>query len=135
MPRAVDLVALAPGALVAQFSPEPSTRENLAAYAEASGDSNPLHLDADFARQAGFDDLVVHGMLGMAHLGRLLTDHFAAERLRAFEVRFDGVILAGQRVTYRALLLETSPRGARLALEAVLESGTRVISGTALISA
>jgi acyl dehydratase len=134
MPRAVDLAALAPGALVAQFSPEPSTHESLAAYAEASGDSNPLHLDLDFARQAGFDNLVVHGMVGMAQLGRLLTDHFAAERLRSFEVRFEGMILAGQRVTYRARLQEASPQGARLALEAVLESGTRVISGTALIS-
>jgi acyl dehydratase len=134
MPRTVDLGALAPGALVAMFSPEPSTPEALAAYAEASGDSNPLHLDPDFARQAGFSDLVVHGMLGMAQLGRMLTDHFAPERLRSFEARFEGVILVGQRVTYTARLREISSEGASLTLEGSLENSARVLSGKALIS-
>jgi hypothetical protein len=63
----------------------------------------------------------------------LLTDHFAAERLHSSEARFEGVILGGQRDTYRAYLQEVSPQGA-MPLEAVLESGARVMSGAALIS-
>lgn len=100
-----------------------------------SGDSNPLHLDLEFARQAGFDNLVVHGMLNMAHLGRLLTEHFPAERIRSFSARFEGVVLVGQRVTYRASLAERSGDGFQLALEGLLLNGVRVISGQAFVSA
>lgn len=131
---AIDFPSLAVGTVVAAFAPPPSTREDLARYAEASGDSNPLHLDPAFARQAGFDNLVVHGMLGMAHLGRLLTGHFAAERIRSFTVRFEGVVMVGQQVNYTARYLEMAPDGAVLELEAVLDSGKRVISGKAVIS-
>lgn len=123
------------GAVIAQFSPLPSTPNDLVRYAQASGDSNPLHLDLEFARQAGFANLVVHGMLNMAHLGRLLTDQFPAERIRSFSARFEGVVLVGQRVVYRACLGEKSPDGYTLALEGSLSNGERVISGQAFVSA
>ena len=130
-----DLLTAEPGTLIAQFSPLPSTPEDLVRYARASGDTNPLHLDPEFAKQAGFADLVVHGMLNMAHLGRLLTDHFAAERIRAFSARFESVVLVGQRVMYRACLVEKSPEGITLALDGSLHGGARVISGQAFVSA
>jgi acyl dehydratase len=45
------------------------TREAIAAYAEASGDRNPLHLDDAAARAVGFGSVIAHGMLTMGHLG------------------------------------------------------------------
>ena len=51
-----------------------SRRLTLALYCGASGDHNPLHVDIDFARAAGLDDVIAHGMLAMAYLGRFLTD-------------------------------------------------------------
>jgi acyl dehydratase len=130
----IDLTTAEPGAIIAQFSPQPSTPEDLVRYAQASGDSNPLHLDPEFARQAGFANLVVHGMLTMAHLGRLLTDHFSAERIRLFNARFEGVVLVGQRVSYRASLVEKSSDGITLALDGTLSGGARVISGQAFVA-
>jgi len=65
------------GTMVAERTFGPIAREDLRRYAEASGDLNPLHLDPEFARQAGFDDVIVHGMLGMALLGRLITEPWA----------------------------------------------------------
>jgi len=44
------------------------TREDIAAYAEASGDRNPLHLDDDFARSVGFPGVIAHGMFTMGHM-------------------------------------------------------------------
>ena len=44
------------------------TRDDIRAYAEASGDRNPLHLDGDAARAAGFDDVIAHGMFTMGHM-------------------------------------------------------------------
>jgi acyl dehydratase len=44
------------------------TREDVAAYAEASGDRNPLHLDDGFARSVGFPGVIAHGMFTMGHM-------------------------------------------------------------------
>ncbi len=52
----------------------PITRHTLALYCGASGDHNPIHVDLDFARAAGFPDVFSHGMLVMAYLGQALTD-------------------------------------------------------------
>ena len=41
------------------------TREQIADYAEASGDQNPIHLDDDFARSVGLPGVIAHGMLQM----------------------------------------------------------------------
>ena len=39
------------------------TQEQLNQYAQASGDRNPLHLDANFARTTPFGGIIAHGML------------------------------------------------------------------------
>ena len=53
---------------------EPITRSTLALYAGASGDHNPIHIDFDFAKEAGMKDVFAHGMLIMAYLGRAVTN-------------------------------------------------------------
>lgn len=127
-----DLAALPVGALVAEIVCEPLGREDLARYAAASGDSNPLHLDQAFARKAGFDDVIVHGMLTMALLGRLLTASFPARRIAAFSARFGAPIGVGEAVTCRARLAGRDARGAALELEAAV--GDRVVlTGRALL--
>ena len=52
----------------------PITRAKLALYAGASGDHNPMHIDSDFAKKAGFPDVFSHGMLVMGLLGQAFTD-------------------------------------------------------------
>jgi meromycolic acid (3R)-3-hydroxyacyl-[acyl-carrier protein] dehydratase HadB len=49
-------------------------REDVKAYADASGDQNPLHQDDDFARAVGFPGVIAHGMLTMGELAHCLTD-------------------------------------------------------------
>jgi acyl dehydratase len=44
------------------------TREDVRAYAEASGDPNPLHQDDAVARSVGFPGIIAHGMFTMGHL-------------------------------------------------------------------
>ena len=51
----------------------PITRHMLALYCGASGDHNPIHVDIDFAKAAGFPDVFSHGMLVMAYLGPRLS--------------------------------------------------------------
>lgn len=68
------------------------SRTTLALFAGASGDHNPIHIDIDFARDAGMDDVFGHGMLAMAYMSRLLTDIVPAEKLRSFGTRFRNII-------------------------------------------
>lgn len=132
---AVDLRGAEIGAVLAALAPPPSDAADLARYARASGDSNPLHLDPAFARQAGFERLVVHGMLGMAHMGRLLSDTFPAASIKSFSARFRAVILAGEQVHYQATLAAREGRHCRLELSAVTAAGVLAISGEALVDA
>jgi acyl dehydratase len=124
-----------PGEVVAMYEPPPSTPEDLVRYAHASGDMNPLHLDAEFARKAGFERLVVHGMLSMAHLGRLLTDSFPPASIKTFRARFSAVVLVGQRVRYQAILEERREGLYRLILKAITDSDAVAIQGFAEIDA
>ncbi|MGO9135955.1 MAG: MaoC family dehydratase [Methylovirgula sp.] len=58
-----------PPQLGEKFAPQPFTpcgMEELRRYAEASGDSNPIHLDPELARKAGLPGPPVHGMLLMS---------------------------------------------------------------------
>lgn len=121
------------GSVVATLAPPPSNAGDLALYAKASGDTNPLHLDPEFARKAGFDNLVAHGMLGMAHMGRLLTNTFPAESIKSFTARFSAVILAGEQVRYQATLAENGGDFYKLSLEAITAAGVVAIKGDAVI--
>ena len=62
---------------------EPITRHTLALYCGASGDHHPIHVDRDYAREAGLDDVIAHGMLSMAYVGRLLTNWVSQSSIRA----------------------------------------------------
>ena len=50
------------------------TREEVRAYADASGDRNPLHQDDEVARAAGFPRVVAHGMYTMGTLASWLAE-------------------------------------------------------------
>lgn len=46
------------------------SRADLAAYAEASGDHNPIHQDDEVARSVGLPGVIAHGMLTLGLVGR-----------------------------------------------------------------
>jgi len=112
----------------------PITRLDLALYAGASGDHNPIHVDIDFARQAGMDDVFAHGMLGMAYLGRVLTNWVPQTALRSFSVRFAAMTHVGDRLTATARVVETNAedRTVRLALSLDDERGETKLLGDAV---
>jgi acyl dehydratase len=106
-------------------------REEVKAYADASGDQNPLHQDDAFARSVGFPGIIAHGMFTMAHLTKALTDWLGAPAgLKRMQVQFrqvvfmDETIVAGGRVTE----LDPATRRARLEVWVELErDGSRVL--------
>jgi acyl dehydratase len=79
----------------------------LALYCGASGDHNPLHTDIDFAKEAALPDVIGHGMLTMAYLGRLLTGSFSVASIQTFDVRFSSMSRIGDVITCNGLVKET----------------------------
>jgi acyl dehydratase len=49
-------------------------RAMLKAYADASGDQNPIHQNEEFALSVGLPNVIAHGMLTMALVGKYVTD-------------------------------------------------------------
>jgi acyl dehydratase len=116
----------------------PITRHTLALYCGASGDHNPIHVDIDFARSAGFPDVFAHGMLVMACLGQAVTDAVPPARLHAFATRFVAITQLGARLTCEGtvaeLFEENGERRVRLALTTKDERGEVKLEGSAVIA-
>jgi acyl dehydratase len=114
------------------------TRHRLALYCGASGDHNPIHVDLDFARKAGFPDVFSHGMLVMAYLGQALTDAVAPSRIRSFSTRFVAITQLGAKLTCEGTVAELLEHGgenrARLALTTRDETGEIKLAGEAIIA-
>lgn len=89
------------------------TAEQLREYAEASGDTNPIHLDPDFARDAGFPSVIAHGMLSMGFLGDYVRHHFPESRydLVRFKARFRKVTFPGDTLTCEGRVKAVLPDG------------------------
>lgn len=75
-------------------------------YADAAGDHNPIHLDAEFAAGADFggatlDGTIAHGMMILASVSEMLTAAFAEDWLNGgrLKVRFRGPVYPGETIT------------------------------------
>lgn len=88
-------------------------RERIAAFAELTGDDNPLHTDADYARAAGFPDLLAHGPLVQAVAIGLIADTGIMSgttiALLALSARFHAPVFAGDRVHVRFQVTRKRP--------------------------
>lgn len=113
----------------------PVSAVDLALFAAASGDHNPLHLDVDAARAAGFDRPLVHGMLTMAYAARMFTSVLGAGSVRTLDIRFTGVAKLGETVVLGATLASVADGVARYELRAHTGTRTELASGTAEVAA
>jgi 3-hydroxybutyryl-CoA dehydratase len=84
----------------AQFETE-VTPEHMTAFADLSGDFNPLHTDDKFARAAGFPGRVVFGMLTSSFYSRLVGVYLPGKRalLDGIDLEFKSPAFIGDRLT------------------------------------
>lgn len=87
------------------------TPEDVKAYAEASGDQNPLHLVDEVARAAGFPTVVAQGMLTMGHLASALVE-WAGESagLTRMRVGFRAPVFVGETIVAGGSVRAIDPR-------------------------
>jgi acyl dehydratase len=97
-------------------------------YAGASGDFNPIHMDAEFAKSVGLPGNILHGLYSMAQVARAHTDAAGGDprALRRLSVQFRGMGRPEEEMTVSATVTDTD--GDTLTTEATAEqSGTKII--------
>ncbi|WLB90237.1 MaoC/PaaZ C-terminal domain-containing protein [Bradyrhizobium japonicum] len=111
----------------------PITRDDLARYVALSGDTAPLHVDAEFAKAASFDGVVVHGAYLMALVSRLVGTEFPGPRsvLERADIAFRKPCYAPCDVTLAATVRQVSEAVATIVLDIAItdDSGTVLASG------
>jgi acyl dehydratase len=106
-------------------------RELLVAYANASGDQNPIHQNEEFALSVGLPNVIAHGMLTMALVGKYVTDWAGGSAsVKEFGARFikPVIVPAGQKVdlTVSATVAEVDGDRISLTLSAT-SAGVKVL--------
>ena len=89
----------------------PISRHTLALYCGASGDHNPIHVDLDYAKSAGLDDVIAHGMLSAGYLARMLTNWVPQSTIRSINNRFTAMTHIGDSVNCTAKVVEKFEKG------------------------
>jgi acyl dehydratase len=112
------------------------TQPQIDAYAEVSGDHNPIHINPTAARAVGLEGTIAHGMLSMAFLGQLLTDWTSAGGMAGawvarLRVRFQAMVRPGDTLTCRGVLGACANDRQRVELWIDNERSERVITGDA----
>ncbi len=106
-------------------------RELLKRYADASGDQNPIHQNEEFALSVGLPNVIAHGMLTMALVGKYVSDFAGGStKVVEFGARFTKPVIvpAGQKVdlTVTATVAEISEGKISLTLSAT-SAGVKVL--------
>ena len=106
-------------------------RALLVAYANASGDQNPIHQNEEFALSVGLPNVIAHGMLTMALVGKYVTDWAGGSAsIKEFGARFvkPVIVRAGQKVdlTVSATVAEVDGDRISLTLSAT-SAGVKVL--------
>ena len=107
----------------AMISP-PVSRHTLALYCGASGDHNPIHVDIDFAKSSGLDDVITHGMLSAGYLGRMLTNWVPQSAIRNWKNRFTAMTLIGESVTCSGKIVEKFEKDGEKFIRLELQTNT-----------
>jgi 3-hydroxybutyryl-CoA dehydratase len=99
-------------------------------YAAVSGDFNPIHIDPEVGRLAGFDGAILQGMCTMAWLADACTAYFGdPARVRRLRVRFSRPVVVGDTVTFRGRCTSVEGPVVKVEVEAVNQRGEEVLKG------
>lgn len=95
-----------------------------------SGDRNPLHIDPEFAKMAGYDRPILHGLCTFGHVGRAVLQEYCdndVSKFKGLQVRFSGVVFPGDTITTEMW----DEGGGKIILQAKTQEGRTVIGNAA----
>ena len=111
---------------------------DLEAFAAVSGDTNPVHLDEDYAKATPFGGRIAHGMLSAAYISAVLGTQLPGPGAIYLgqSLRFRRPVKIGDVVTARATVSALDADKGRVTLQTVcLVDGRAVVEGEAVVIA
>lgn len=103
------------------------TRIEQAAIYRLSGDRNPLHIDPDFGKAAGFETPILHGLCTYGFVGRAILNTLCGRdpaRFTSFDARFTDVVYPGDTIITKMWV-----DGNEAIVQAETQKGNVVVSG------
>jgi acyl dehydratase len=111
----------------------PVVRDTLVAYANASGDQNPIHQDEAFARSVGLPDVIAHGMWTMGASGTVVANWAGdAGRVVEFGTRFTRPVVVpveGNEVVVQGLVKAVDADTGRVTVDVTTTCGGDKVLG------
>lgn len=113
------------------------TDELVRAFAELSGDHNPIHLDEEFARTTRFGRRIAHGMLSGAFISAVLGYEFAERKIVYLSqtMKFTAPVFIGDTVTTTATVTGIRKDKQIVTMETVCtkQTGETVVRGESAV--
>lgn len=112
------------------------TEATIAAFAEVSGDTNPVHLDAGYAASTPFGERIAHGMLAAAYISAVMGTKLPGPGVVYLtqSLKFRRPVKIGDEVTARVTVTALDERRAYATLKTVCEvAGKAVLDGEAMV--
>ena len=136
---ALDARTVAVGTELPTLTKPPITKDTLKAYGPAAGDPNPMHVDDEFAKNAGYPGVFAHGMLSMGYVGEFL--HRAAggvANVRKFRARFAKLTWPGDVVSCKGTVTAVRREDGRTIVDCEVwtetQAGERKVVGSATLA-
>ena len=112
--------------------------DDIRKFAEATGDTNPVHLDAAYAARTMFKVPIAHGMLSAGLVSAALGTQLAPNAVVIYlsqSLRFRAPVKPGDTLTAKATVTSVDVERSRVALDTVVtnQDGTDVLTGDALV--
>jgi acyl dehydratase len=118
------------GAALDPITRGPISRAQIARFAAATGDFNPIHTDEAFAQKVGFPSVIAHGPLTLAFLTQALGHNFGAEKVRSITAQFRAPILPGDTLRVEGTVTDVAGGRASCELRVVRGADDVVATGT-----
>lgn len=116
------------------------TQVDIAAFAGASGDTNPVHLSEEFAKSSQFGGIIAHGMLTASFISTVLGTQYPGPGtifLGLNNLKFLGPVRPGDTITTTVTVTEkhAAKPVVKLECECVNQKGEKVVTAEAVILA
>lgn len=98
------------GDIIPEITFDEVTQVQLIKYAGAAGDFNPIHTVPSYAKEAGLDGTIAHGMLIMGMLGKLVSDWAGVKNVVKYGVSFKNKTVPGDILTAKGEVKKISEK-------------------------
>lgn len=114
------------------------TAEDIAKFTDVSGDTNPLHSDAEYAARTRFKQPIAHGILAAGVISAALGTQLAPDSVVIYlgqNLQFRAPVSVGDTLTATVEATRVDTERSQVALDTVVtnQDGTDVIKGDALV--